>query len=115
MKEIVVDPSMVARCGLYCGACGQYLRGKCGGCVKNEKATWCSIRKCNNEHSWSSCAECAEFSDVNECGKFNNVMSKIFAFIFRSNRKACIDRIKVVGREAFAKEMAGLKRHSLQR
>jgi hypothetical protein len=115
MKEIVADQAMIAYCGLYCGACGQYLRGKCGGCAKNEKATWCSIRKCNTEHGWTSCAECTSFADVNECKKFNNLMSKVFALIFRSNRKACIERIKEKGREKFAVEMAGLKRHSLQR
>ena len=115
MKEIVVDKAMIAFCGLYCGACGQYLRGKCGGCVKNEKATWCSIRKCNNEHSWSSCAECTLFFDVNECKKFNNLVSKLFALIFRSNRKACIEKIKAVGRDRFTEEMAGMKKQSLPR
>ena len=115
MNDIVVDKAMVAFCGLYCGACGQYLRGKCGGCMKNEKATWCSIRKCNNEHSLSSCAECGSFTNVNDCKKFNNAMSKLFALIFRSNRKACIEKIKAVGRDRYAAEMAGLKRHSLPR
>ena len=115
MKEIVADKNMVAFCGLYCGACGQYLRGKCAGCVKNEKAAWCSIRKCNNEHSWKSCAQCTSFGDVNECGKFNNLMSKIFGFIFRSNRKACIERIKAVGYDQFAVEMAAAKRPSIAR
>jgi hypothetical protein len=113
MKEIVVDKTMVAYCGLYCGACGQYLRGKCAGCAKNEKATWCAIRKCNAGHGWTSCAECTLFSDANDCRKFNNFMSKIFAMVFRSNRKACIDRIKSVGCEQFAGEMAAAKRPSM--
>lgn len=114
-NEIVADKDLVAYCGLYCGACRQYLRGKCPGCEKNEKATWCSIRKCNSEHSRTSCAECAEFPDVNACRKFNNPLSKLFAFIFRSNRKAGVDRIRAVGREQFAIELAELKRHSLPR
>jgi hypothetical protein len=114
-NEVTVDKNMVAYCGLYCGACGQYLRGKCGGCAKNEKATWCSIRKCNKEHAWAGCSDCTSFTDVNECRKFNNLMSKIFAFIFRSNRKACVERIKAVGRDKFAEEMAALKKHSLPR
>jgi len=115
MNEIVADKNLVAYCGLYCGACRQYLRGKCPGCAKNEKATWCAIRKCNGEHSRTSCAECAEFPDVNACGKFNNPLSKVLAFIFRSNRKACVDRVRAVGREQFAIELAGIKRHSLPR
>jgi len=46
MREIVKDKEMVAYCGLYCGACPQYLKEKCEGCMKNVKATWCKIRKC---------------------------------------------------------------------
>jgi hypothetical protein len=115
MKEIIADKNVVAFCGLYCGACGQYLRGKCGGCAKNEKATWCAIRKCNLEHSWKSCAECTSYGDVNECTKYNNLMSKLFGFIFRSDRKACIDKIKAVGYDQFAVEMAAAKRPSMAR
>jgi hypothetical protein len=115
MKEIVVDKNLIAFCGLYCGACGQYLRGKCTGCAKNEKATWCSIRKCNNEHSWKSCAECTVVGNVIECGKFNNLMSKIFGFIFRSDRKACIDKIKAVGYDQYAVEMAAVGKPSMHR
>jgi hypothetical protein len=115
MKEIVADKNLIASCGLYCGACRQYVREKCPGCSKNEKATWCAIRKCTSEHSLSSCAECKEFPDVNACKKFNNPISKVFGFIFRSNRKACVDRIRAVGSEPFAIELAGLKRHSLPR
>lgn len=115
MKEITADKNLVAYCGLYCGACGRYLKGKCPGCAKNEKAAWCGIRKCNIQHSRTSCAECTEFSDVNGCRKFNNTLSRVFGFIFRSNRKACVERIRTVGREQFAAEMTALKRHSLPR
>jgi hypothetical protein len=115
MKEIVADKNLVAYCGLYCGACRRYLSDKCPGCGKNEKATWCAIRKCNSENSRSSCAECGEFPDVNACKKFNNPVSRVFGFIFRSNRKACVERIKTVGREQFAGELAALKKHSLPR
>jgi hypothetical protein len=115
MKEIVADKNLVAYCGLYCGACRRYLGGKCPGCEKNEKASWCKIRTCNREHSQTSCAECTEFQDVNSCKKFNNPISRVFGFIFRSNRKACIERLKGVGRERFAAEMAELRKHSLPR
>jgi hypothetical protein len=115
MKEIVADRNLIAFCGLYCGACGKYLAEKCPGCAGNEKASWCGIRKCNIEHSWKSCAECASFSDVDECKKFNNFMSKLFALIFRSNRKGCIERIKAVGREQFAVEMCAFRKPSISR
>ena len=96
-KEIVADKNLVAFCGLYCGACGKYLNGKCFGCSKNEKASWCKIRLCNMENHYFGCAQCKEFSNVSDCKKFNNIFSKIFGLIFRSDRKACISRIRAIG------------------
>ena len=43
MQSITVDPELVGYCGLYCGACGKYLNGKCRGCHDNVKATWCKV------------------------------------------------------------------------
>ena len=34
------NPEKIAFCGLYCGACRQYLKEKCPGCRKNEKAKY---------------------------------------------------------------------------
>ncbi|HQO22482.1 MAG TPA: DUF3795 domain-containing protein, partial [Spirochaetota bacterium] len=68
-KEITSDKSNIAFCGLYCGACNWFLSGKCAGCAKNEKAKWCKTRTCCLENSYKSCADCAEFSNPNECGK----------------------------------------------
>ena len=45
-KQIVVDKKLIAKCGLYCGACNSYITGKCPGCNENVKATWCKIRNC---------------------------------------------------------------------
>lgn len=39
-----MEKQNVAYCGLYCGACQSYTKGKCPGCDANEKATWCEIR-----------------------------------------------------------------------
>lgn len=50
-----------------------------------------------------------------QCGKFNNFISRLFGFVFRSNRAACIERVRVVGVEVFAREMAEQKRQSLPR
>jgi hypothetical protein len=46
---------------------------------------------------------------------YHNFVSRIFGFVFRSNRPACIARIREVGRETFAKEMAEGRRQSLPR
>ena len=75
MKNIVADTDLIAYCGLYCGACRKYLREKCPGCHENEKATWCKIRSCCDEHDYLSCADCQEFENILECKKFNNLIA----------------------------------------
>ena len=113
MKEMISNPKLIAYCGLYCGACKGYLKGKCPGCPENEKASWCKIRACCLKNQYSSCADCSEFSDTDDCKMFNSSMSKIFAFIFRSNRAACIKQIKELGIQGHADKMTELKKHSL--
>lgn len=114
MKDIIPDSQLVAYCGLYCGACTRYLREKCPGCHENNKATWCKVRSCCVNNNYSSCAECKEFPDPNDCKMFNNFMSKMFAFIFRSNRAACIKQIKDLGIQGHAEMMAKHKFQSLK-
>ena len=115
MKEITSDPKLVAYCGLYCGACKRYLKEKCPGCHKNEKASWCKIRACCVEHNYESCADCTEFTSPNDCKKFNNLMAKMFGFIFNSNRVACIEQISEMGIEKHAEKMTELKTPSIKK
>jgi hypothetical protein len=115
MREIVANQDLVAYCGLYCGACGSYLRERCPGCHGNSKASWCKVRACCGEHHYTSCAECAEFPDPKRCVKFHNFFSRAIGFVMRSSRAGCIALIRSKGREAFAREMAARKRHSLPR
>jgi hypothetical protein len=115
MRAVAEDPSLVAFCGLYCGACGAYLKERCSGCAGNDKASWCKIRLCCKEKNITSCAECVEFTDAMECKKFNNFMSKIFAIILKSDRAACIRQIKEIGREGHAKKMAGIKAQTIKK
>ncbi len=114
-KEIIANENLVAKCGLYCGACGKYLVQKCLGCAKNEKANWCKVRACCLANNFKTCADCTFFSDCNKCRKFNNFISKVFQFIFRSDRKACIERIKKIGTKDFAVEMANVKQQTLKK
>lgn len=106
MKEITADAGLIAACGLYCGSCGSYLKEKCGGCAKNESATWCAVRKCCIENNFKSCADCKKFPDARECKMFNNFISKTIGFFLRSSRPKCIERIKQTGYEQYAREMA---------
>ncbi len=115
MKEIVSDHTLVAYCGLYCGACKRYLSDKCPGCHDNEKASWCKIRSCCIEHGYVSCADCAEYQDPVKCKKVNNLMARFFGLIFQSDRPACIKKIKEIGVERYADKMAKQRLQSIKR
>ena len=115
MKAILSDAALVAYCGLYCGACGRYLHDKCPGCHDNNKAAWCKVRTCGISHEYSSCADCKEFFNPTECRQFNNFMAKLFGFIFRSDRNACIGQIREIGIQGHADRMTEMKTHSIKR
>jgi hypothetical protein len=115
MKEIRSNPDLVAHCGLYCGACKSYLRERCPGCHENQKATWCKVRLCCMDNGYLSCTDCKEFASPMECKMFNNFMSKIFGFIFRSDRSACIEQIRKIGIQAHADDMTKQGRQSIRR
>ncbi len=113
-KEPVTDKNLIAFCGLYCGSCRSFLKGTCPGCRDNVKAAWCKVRSCCMENNLQSCADCTTIA-LMECKKFNNFMSKAFGFIFNSDRAACITRIKEIGYEGFAIEMANNKMQTIKR
>jgi len=106
MKEIVSNPDLVAYCGLYCGACRAYLKGRCPGCHDNQKAKWCKVRACCAQEGFASCADCKQFADPNECKRFSNFLSKVFSVLFRSDRAACIRQIRGLGIQGHADKMA---------
>ena len=105
MKEIAKDTNLIAYCGLYCGNCRQYKKGKCPGCRENEKMTWCKIRKCCIENNYRSCAACSEFVNVNECKKFNNLIGRVVSFFFKSDRKKSIEYIRASGYDDYMVKM----------
>jgi hypothetical protein len=111
----MADKNLVACCGLYCGECKKYINKKCPGCRANVKATWCKIRTCCLDNKYFSCADCKSFSQPMACKKFNNIFSKFFALIFKSDRNACIGRIKEVGSEKYADEMDAKKEMTIKR
>ena len=115
VKSIISDQSLIAFCGLYCGACRKYLSGNCPGCHENNKAGWCKIRACNIQDNYQSCADCKEFANPMDCKKFNNFFSKVFALLFQSDRAACIAKIKSEGYSGFAAFMAENHLQSIKR
>ncbi|MEW6533273.1 MAG: DUF3795 domain-containing protein [Thermodesulfobacteriota bacterium] len=114
MREVVSNPSLVAYCGLYCGACRAYLKERCPGCHDNQKASWCKIRSCCMDEGLATCADCKQFSDPNECKKFNNVVAKVFSLLFRSDRAACIRQVRELGIQGHAENMSEHKRHTIK-
>jgi hypothetical protein len=106
MPTIEANQELIAYCGLYCGACGAYLKGRCPGCRKNVKASWCRIRGCCAQHEYTSCAECTQHTVPNECTHFDNVFSKLIGWVLNSNREACILMLRHMGRDRYASFMA---------
>ena len=112
---ITSDISLVAHCGLYCGACGAHLRGRCPGCHNNQKAAWCKVRTCCIEQGYSSCADCKDYTDPLQCKKYNNIISRIIGFILCSDRASCIRQIKNIGLQGHADAMAKQQKHTIKR
>jgi len=115
MKEVTSNPDLVAYCGLYCGACGSYLKGRCPGCHENEKAKWCRIRICCMENQYLSCADCQQFDNPDDCRQFNNIMARLFSLFFRSDRAACIRQIKELGIQGHADNMAENRHQAIKK
>jgi hypothetical protein len=88
----------VAACGLFCGNCGKLQRGRCEGCVVQPGLRRCRIRACAFERGFATCAECEE---METCKILNNFISKIFGFIFRSDRMGGLRMIRDEGMEKF--------------
>ena len=116
MNNLTYSPSAkyIAACGLYCGSCRSFQNEKCPGCIKNEKASWCKIRQCCIDNNYVSCADCT-IMPLEECKKFNNFIGKVFSILFRSDRAACIKRIKEIGNDAFAQEMHDKKLQTIKK
>jgi hypothetical protein len=115
MKPIVSDVALVAHCGLYCGACRAYLKGRCPGCHGNQKATWCKVRTCCMTSGYATCADCREYGEPRQCRKFDNFIARVFGWVFRSDRAACIAQIKRVGLQGHAEDMARQRRQTIGR
>jgi len=71
------------------------------------------VRACCAEHTYATCADCGEFADPNQCGKFNNVFSKAMFLLFNSNRHECVMKIRELGVEGCAAHMSERRRQSL--
>jgi hypothetical protein len=93
---------VVACCGLVCSDCGAYRKGRCQGC-HGEKPMFrnCPVKACVKFRSFATCADCTAYPDLTQCGKLHNFISRIFAWIFRSDRVGNLNRIRQLGLEPF--------------
>ena len=92
-------------CGLVCTQCGAYLKQRCQGCHSDKPMSMnCKVKPCVQEKNCNCCAECSDFENLKECTKLDNFISKIFGFIFRSNRMGNLDRIRKIGLDKFKEE-----------
>ncbi len=109
------NSNLVSACGLYCGACYKYKKGKCPGCTENNNASWCKIRQCTKIQGYATCADCDEFEDVHKCKKFNTLFAKFFYYFFKSDRRASLQRITEVGISSYGAEMAKTNKQVIQK
>jgi len=94
----------IAACGLFCSNCRKFKIGRCQGCQIAPGFARCSIRKCCIEKGITICAECEEYLSPKsylECKKINNLITKVFALIFKSNRPAALALLRDEGRTAY--------------
>jgi len=100
-----VEGFELAFCGLVCSGCGAFTRGRCKGCHSPKPMhSRCPVKRCATEKSISSCADCTAFPDLHDCKKLNNFVSKVFGFIFRSDRIGNLNKIRDVGIDEFRRQ-----------
>ena len=110
--------NLVAYCGLYCGACPIYSKGKCTGCkAPNSTIHYkpCKVKPCCVKNDYSTCAECNKHQSMDECKDYNPLFIRFSQFITQTSRKKGIEMIKSDGEKAFADFMADKKWFNMKR
>jgi hypothetical protein len=105
--------ALVACCGYYCGGCGAHLIGRCEGCRQSARLSGCKVRACCLSAGYTTCAECAVYPDPRTCPVYLDSVNGSSGSLLRARRAACIDRIRKVGLEVFAREMVAAHRPAL--
>jgi len=105
-KQIDKDEKLIAYCGLYCGACPTYIKGKCEGCRGDSSKCavlykQCKVRPCCADNGFFTCADCTIYASTKECKKYNPLLLKIASWVESSDRSKAIEMIKAKGRADF--------------
>ncbi len=69
MKETLTEATLLAYCGVYCGAYERYIDDDCKGCRQTDNTTWCKVKACCIEHNYSTCADCTITDNIASCSK----------------------------------------------
>lgn len=103
----IMDPSLIAPCGMNCGICMAYLRDKkkCPGCNGNDAdkpayCVKCKVITCEKrqENKWALCHEC----DVLPCPRIKQ-LDKRYRTKYAMSMIENLDYIKNFGMNAFLK------------
>ncbi len=100
--------TLVAYCGLFCGTCGAYRRGRCVGCLEGGGYSSCRVRACCVVKEYRTCADCDEYLD---CKKLYNFISRIYGLVLRTDRRGNLRGIRVDGIEEWAAKAVALGRY----
>ena len=96
---------VLAYCGLVCSQCGAFTKGRCQGCHSEKPMNLhCKVKPCAQQRNYTTCSECTDFENLKDCKKLNNFISKIFGFVFHSDRIGNLNRIRGAGIENFKEE-----------
>lgn len=102
MSESNKQEMIIAYCGLCCTNCGMYQKKKCLGCHSDKPMNRnCQMKACAAARGFVTCAECSDFTDLKDCKKLYNIISRFFGFIFRSDRIGSLNSIREIGLEGF--------------
>ncbi len=96
------DEKLAAPCGLYCGICGDFNKGRCTGCtVRSPYDENCDIIKCATDKKVDTCASCSELPCT--------LLVQFTADPIWRTHLPCIENLrrqKKIGRELWLKEQA---------
>ena len=76
MESEMSGLELISYCGIYCGACPGYQRGRCKGCrsteAKPDRKTNCGygMRNCCEDKDLDHCGQCADYP----CSKLNKLI-----------------------------------------
>jgi hypothetical protein len=112
--------NLISYCGVNCGACPSYLKGKCKGCRGNTPdfsvgLPSCKMKSCCVENGYTTCANCTKHESVDDCKIFNPLFFRFGEFIAGISRKKGLEMIKKEGIGFFAEFMAENKLRAMKR